>query len=114
MTSTRIFETAIQRRKRMMIIESLEEVIDVPREYWEIKRSKKSQEVMIRQIYIYLLSTLIGYELIKIAEICGVKAHSTIIKNIATGEAWASSSELYPYQNQIIKETIKLYEQRNS
>lgn len=108
------FETGIQRKKRMLLTETLEEVIDVPREYWEVMRSKKDSEVMIRQIFIYLLHKYIGYNNQMIADICGLKNHTSTLRNVRVAEVWVGSPDKYPYQNEIISKVVELYEQRNS
>jgi chromosomal replication initiation ATPase DnaA len=74
------FETNYDKEIRMRIIETLEEVLGVPREYWEIKRSKESDEVFIRQIYCYLLSTKTDFNLQKIASIIGFKHHASVMR----------------------------------
>ena len=108
------FETSVQRNKRIVLTEILEEIIDVPREYWEVKRTKKDHEVVVRQIYIYLLHKYVGYNYQMIADICGLKNHSTILRNLRVVDAWLNTPDMYPYQNEIIKKTIEQYEQRNS
>ena len=108
------FETGIQRQKRTLLTETLEEVIDVPREYWEVLRSKKDTEVMIRQIFIYLLHKYIGYNYQMIADICGLKNHTTVLRNLRVVEVWLESPDKYEYQNEIITKVIQAYEQRNS
>lgn len=106
------FETSNQRKIRIAIIESIEEVIDVPREYWEVKRTAKSNEVMIRQIYIYLLYKYSNHTLQFIADITGLKNHTTILRNLRSVEGWFESPEENEEQLSIINKTIELYEQR--
>jgi hypothetical protein len=108
------FETEIQRKKRILLTETLEEVIDVPREYWEVMRNKNYTEVMIRQIFIYLLHKYIGYNDQMIADICGFKNHTSTLRNVRVAEVWVGSPDKYPYQNEIIRNVVELYEQRNS
>lgn len=108
------FETGIQRKRRMQITEILEEVIDVPREYWEVMRSKKDTEVMIRQIFIYLLNKYAGYNNQTLADLCGLKNHTSALRNIRVVEVWIGTPDKYPYQNEIINKVIEIYEQRNS
>lgn len=110
----RTIETSIQRKQRITIIECIEEVIDVPREYWEVKRTKKENEVMIRHIYIYFLKKYGDYTLEKMAELCGLKYHSSILRNLKMVESWLASPEDYPHPNEIINKVEQLYEQRNS
>lgn len=107
-------ETNIQRKTRIAITEALEEVIDVPREYWEMMRTKKDTEVMIRQIYIYLLNKYTSYSQQAIADLTGLKNHTTVIRNLRVVDAWLNAPEDYPEQMSIINKTIELYEQRNS
>lgn len=108
------FETSIERNKRIAITEALEEVIDVPREYWEVKRTKKDNEVVVRQIFIYLLYKYVGYNYQIIADICGLKNHTSTLRNIRVVQEWLKSPEQYPTQNEIITKVIANYEQRNS
>jgi chromosomal replication initiation ATPase DnaA len=106
------FETSIERRKRVLLTEILEEVIDVPREYWEVMRTKKDSEVTMRQIYIYLLYNYIGYDYQSLANLCGLKYHTSILRNLRVVEEWMSLPEKYPYQNEIITKVKNEYEQR--
>jgi chromosomal replication initiation ATPase DnaA len=107
-------ETSIQRKRRISIIESIEEVIDVPREYWEIFRTKQQTEAMIRKIYIYLLNKYGDYNQLKIAQLCGLKNHTTILRTIREVDDWLSKPNEFTYQVEIINNVIKSYEQRNS
>jgi chromosomal replication initiation ATPase DnaA len=107
------FETSIQRKKRTALTEAIEEVIDVPREYWEVMRSKQDNEVLIRQIYIYLLNKYVGYNHQMIADLCGLKHHTSVMRNLRVADVWIASPEQYPNQNEIINNVIKSYEQRH-
>jgi len=107
------FETKIDREIREQIVTALEETIGIPREMWEYKRSKKNQEVMIRQIYIYFLSQYTQHSLIDIATIVGLKNHCTIIQSLNIVKHWMENPEEFIYQNRIIETTKKNYEQHN-
>ena len=48
-------ETKINREKKEHILETIEEVSGVPREYFELKRTRKPEEVMLRSMYVYML-----------------------------------------------------------
>jgi chromosomal replication initiation ATPase DnaA len=69
---------------------------------------------MIRQIFIYLLHKYIGYNYQMIADICGLKNHTTTLRNLRVVDVWLNAPEDYPYQNEIITKVIEAYEQRNS
>jgi chromosomal replication initiation ATPase DnaA len=105
-------ESKIDREIRESILETLEAVVSIPREYWERKRSKKREEVIIRQIYIYMLNKYTIKTQQEIAEICNLKYHTSIIRNKVIVKAWMKDSEKYSYQNLIINQFNQLYEQR--
>lgn len=105
-------ETSIERRKRMLLTEILEEVIDVPREYWEVMRTKKDNEVLIRQIYIYLLHKYVGYDYQSLANLCGLKYHTSILRNVRVVEEWISMPQKYPHQTEVLTKVKNEYEQR--
>lgn len=105
------FETNYDKEIRMNIIETLEEVLGVPREYWEIKRTKDADEVFIRQVYCYLLSTHTDFNLQKIADIIGFKHHASVIRIVK--QIGDQMSEADNKSTIIITKFNQLYEQRN-
>jgi len=106
-------ETKQQTELRLRIVDAIEEVTGVPRELWEIRRTRSKEEVMIRHIYINMLYNTKQFTLKTIAKIVGLKNHCTILQSIDRVKSWQDSDEfdaertLYNY----IKEE---YEQRNS
>jgi len=103
------FETSIQRKKRTALTEAIEEVIDVPREYWEVMRSKQDNEVLIRQIYIYLLNKYVGYNHQMIADLCGLKHHTSVMRNLRVADVWiAIISVLLPLNDLSLRHYTKL------
>lgn len=107
-------ESKIDREIRETILECLEDVVGVPREYWEQKRSKKKEEVIVRQIYIYMLCELTEKTKQEIADICRLKYHTSVIRTHRIVDVWKKQKENYPYQNLIITKAFEKYEQRNS
>ena len=108
------FETNIQRQTRTAITEILEEVIDVPREYWEVMRTKQDNEVKIRQIFIYFLNHYTTYNQKTIAELLGLRNHTSVLRNLRVVESWFESPEENSEQISIINKVKQIYEQRNS
>ena len=106
------FETNYDKEIRMNIIELLEEVLGVPREYWEIKRTKEADEVFIRQIYCYLLSTHTDFNLQKIADIIGFKHHASVLRTVK--QVSEQMNEQMNKTNIIITKFNELYEQRTN
>ena len=107
-------ENKFDRDIRENIIEALESVVSIPREYWETQRSKRREEVTIRQIYIYMLRTHTTQTLQSIAEICGFKYHTSVLRNCEIVDQWIKNPGKYPYQNKIVKEFYKKYAERSS
>lgn len=75
-----LIETKQNKKIKENIISALEEAIGVPREYWEIKRSKETSELEIRQIYCFLLRTNTNFTTQYIADIIGYKHHSSVLR----------------------------------
>jgi chromosomal replication initiation ATPase DnaA len=106
-------ETKQQTETRIKIIETIENVIGVPRELWEIKRTKSTTEVMLRDIYIYFLYNSRLFTLETIARIVGLKNHCTVLQSIDRTNRWSESQD-YSTECKLLKEVKKSYEQRNS
>lgn len=81
-----LIETKYDKELRENIVSALEEVVGVPREYWEIKRTKERSELEIRQVYCYLLKTNTDLNLQHIATLIGYKDHTSVIRAVETVE----------------------------
>ena len=104
-------ETRQQTEIRLGIVETIEDVIGVPRELWEMKRSRLNEEVMIRHIYIYMLHNYGKFTLQTIARIVGLKNHCTVIQSINRTKEWFED-EQYDYERNLLEEIKENYEQR--
>jgi chromosomal replication initiation ATPase DnaA len=102
------FETKIDKDIRERIIVAIEDAIEVPRELWEYKRSKRSQEVLIRHVYIYFLNKYTKNNIENIAKIVGLKNHCTIIQTLRNVNTWLENPE-YEYEKQLIDMVQKEY-----
>lgn len=107
-------ENKFDREIRENIIEALEEAVSIPREYWECNRSRRREEVIVRQIFIYFLRQYTNQTLQNIADICNLKCHSSVIRNYDIVETWIKQPENFPLQNLIINEFKKKYAKRIS
>tara|TARA_R110000868_G_scaffold349505_1_gene610832 strand:+ start:259 stop:609 length:351 start_codon:yes stop_codon:yes gene_type:complete len=107
-------ETKYDRIIRNQVIETLEEVVGIQREYWEIKRTKKKDELLIRQVYCYLLNKYSQLSLQFIADLIGLKYHSSVIRTMETVQSWINNPEENPKAIYFINEFEKLYEQRTN
>jgi len=105
-------ETKQQSEKRMLIIETIEDVVGVPRELWEIKRSKSKSEVMIRDIYIKLLHDSKMFTLENIARIVGLKNHCTVLQSLDRTSKWSETETIT--EHLVLTEVLQEYEQRNN
>jgi chromosomal replication initiation ATPase DnaA len=104
-------ETRQQTRVRQSVVESIEDVTGVPRELWEIRRSRTTQEVLIRHIYIHMLYNYGKFTLQTIARIVGLKNHCTVIQSINRTKEWFED-EQYDYERNLLEEIKESYEQR--
>lgn len=106
-----LIETKQNKEIKENIISALEEAIGVPREYWEIKRSKETTELEIRQIYCFLLRTNTKFTTQYIADIIGYKHHTSVLRTTEAIEQTLITNEKV---KRIVNEFKKEYEQRNS
>lgn len=106
-------ETKQQTETRLAIIETIEDTVGVPRELWEIKRSKSITEVMIRDIYINLLHNTKMFTLERIAKMVGLKNHCTVLQSLDRSNSWSESQD-YSIEDKLLNEVRKAYEQRNN
>lgn len=97
-----LIETKQNKEIKESIIAALEEVVGVPREYWEIKRSKETTELEIRQIYCYLLRTNTDFSTQYIADLVGYKHHSSVLRT-------TESIEQTLHTNQKIKRIVEQF-----
>lgn len=106
-------ESKYDRELKNNIVECLEESLGIPREYWEVMRTKKSDEVFIRKIYCFLLKEHTDFNLKKIADVVGYKDHGSVIRTV---DNIKNSLALKPNDKvgQIIKEFKQIYETRYS
>lgn len=107
-------ETKYDKELRYKILELLEEVVGVPREYWEVKRTKEADEVLIRQIYCYLLSEYTDFNLQKIANILGFKYHTSVMRTIVIVKEWQAINSSNHKGNHMINQFKEAYEKRHS
>lgn len=105
-------ENKFDRQIRENIIEALEEAVSIPREYWESNRSRRREEVVVRQIFIYFMRLYTNQTLQNIADICNLKCHSSVIRNYDIVDMWIKQPENFPLQNLIIKEFKNNYAKR--
>jgi hypothetical protein len=106
-------ETKQQSGVKTIIIETIEDVVGVPRELWEIKRSKSPTELMLRDIYIRFLYESNMYTLQGIANMVGLKNHCTVLQSLDRTNKWSESEE-YKTEFKLLQKIKKEYEQRNS
>jgi chromosomal replication initiation ATPase DnaA len=106
------FETKQDKQIREQIEECIEEVIGVPREFWQYKGSRKIAVVTIRHIYGYFLKTKSRMTLQGIANQMGHINHTTIISSNKVVDNWLSVPSMYRKENQIIQQVEKLYAER--
>jgi chromosomal replication initiation ATPase DnaA len=102
-------ETKQQRKIKEQILECMEEVLGVPRELWEYRRTRKNDEVTIRHIYGYFLRIKADMTLQSIANQMGHRNHTTIINSLKLVENWLSMPTMYRRECQIIKAIEKEY-----
>jgi chromosomal replication initiation ATPase DnaA len=104
-------ETKQQTKVRQNIVESIEDVTGVPRELWEIRRSRTMQEVLIRHIYIHMLYNYGNFTLQNIARIVGLKNHCTIIQSLNRTKEWYAETK-WVHERILLDEIKEDYEQR--
>lgn len=104
-----VIETKQERKIKDQIQECMEDVLGVPRELWEYRRSRKMNEVLIRHIYAYFLRTKADMTLKDIANQMGHRNHTTIIHSIKMVDNWLSVPNMYKKENHIIKSIEKIY-----
>jgi chromosomal replication initiation ATPase DnaA len=104
-------ETKQQTKVRQNIVESIEDVLGVPRELWEIRRGRTSQEVMIRHIFIHMLHNYGKFTLQNIARIVGLKNHSTVIQSINLTKEWYTEYR-WVHERILLDQIKENYEQR--
>ncbi len=102
-------ETKQERKIKEQIQECIEDVLGVPRELWEHRRSRRMDEVTIRHIYGYLLRKIAGMTLQNIANQMGHRNHTTIINSLKIVENWLSVPTMFRKENQLIKQIEQLY-----
>jgi hypothetical protein len=100
--------------RKNYVLESIEEASGVPRELWETVRTLDENEVMLRQIYAYMLMELVKMPLKTVFFLLNYKTHSTILQSVKRIEKWKNNPDQYELQLHILNQAIKLYEQRNS
>ena len=104
-------ETRQQTDTRLRIIETMEDVTGVPRELWERKRTRNTEEVMLRHIFIDMLHNYGKFTLQTIARIVGLKNHCTILQSLDRTEEW-SQDEKFEHEYSLLTEVKDSYEQR--
>jgi len=103
-------ETKQQTHNKNLILETIEEVIGVPRELWEIKRSRSTEEVFIRDIYIYMLYTYADITFQNISRIVGLKNHASAVQSVNKIKKWLDNPTEYTIKLKLINEIFKRYE----
>jgi chromosomal replication initiation ATPase DnaA len=104
-----VIETKQERQIKEQIQNCIEDVLGVPRELWEYRRSRKTDEVTIRHIYSYFLRVKADMTLKNIASQMGHRNHTTIINSLRKVDNWLSVPTMYRKENQIIKQIEQLY-----
>jgi len=107
-------ETKQQTNAKNKIVEIIVEEFGVPRELWEVRRTRMNDEVFIRHIYIYMLYNYAKITLQNISRLVGLKGHATIIQSLSRSKKWLETPEEYQTQYEFINNVIKTYEQRNT
>jgi len=108
-----IIETKQDIEIREKILESMEEVSGVPREYFEFYRSKKPVEVYLRSIYVYLMYQFTEKTKVEIKELVGLKNHASVIKAIEDIETWKKDPEEYKSKYNLFKQILQHYGQKH-
>lgn len=105
-------ELAQQTEAKNTILEVIEDVTGVPRELWEHKRTRNSEEVMIRHIYIYMLHHYAKYRIINIAHLVGLKTHPTVLQSLRRTALWKAASDRFQFELILLYKVISEYETR--
>lgn len=105
----KLIETSYDRQMKENILDVMEEVIGAPRELWEYRRSRRSDEVKIRHIYIYFLRKYGNYTLKTIADFVGHSNHTTIIHSLKIVNDWLDVPHMYQKEISILKQIEKIY-----
>jgi chromosomal replication initiation ATPase DnaA len=103
-------ETKQQTQNKNLILEIIEEVIGVPRELWEVKRSRSTEEVFIRDIYIYMLYTYADMRYENIIRLVDLKNHASAIQSVNKAKKWINEPNSYSIKLKLLNEIIKKYE----
>ena len=107
-------ELKTQTTGKAIILEAIETVSGVPRELWEVRRTSKSEEVMLRHCYIHMLYHYAKFTHVRICQIVNLKNHASIRASLQMTNLWAVDAEHYPTQSKLLADIKLFYEQRNS
>jgi chromosomal replication initiation ATPase DnaA len=107
-------ETKQQTNARNKIVEIIEDEFGVPRELWEVRRTRATEEIFIRDIYIHMLYNFADIRLNNIAKLVGLRGHATVIQSLAKSKKWLENPEEYKTQYQFIKTIINRYEKETN
>lgn len=107
-------ELKTQTASKGLILEAIENVSGVPRELWEVRRTSKSEEVILRHCYIHMLHHYARFTHVRICQIVGMKNHSSVRSSLQMTNLWAVDKEHYPLQSKLLADIKLFYEQRNS
>jgi chromosomal replication initiation ATPase DnaA len=107
-------ETKINREKKQAILESIEDVTGVPREYFEFKRTRKPEEVLLRTLYVYMLKKTTGWSLNQIAYAVGLKDHTGPLVALRNIDDWMSVPQAHKEKIELLNQIEQEYAKRNS
>jgi chromosomal replication initiation ATPase DnaA len=91
----------------------MEKVTGVHRDFYRTKRSRRTIEITLRYIFVYLLRKHIPtWTLAHIAWKTKMGDHSSVINGLKRVEEWKEIPTAYKSENDIINKTEQLYGQR--